>query len=552
MKPGPATLIALILAVVIPEKIIPCWRRISRGFDRLARRRLVAVFLVALLAFIGSMAVSLLVRFPEPYFHDEFSYLLAADTFASGRLTNPPHPLGKHFENFHIIQQPTYASKYPPAQGLILGVGQILGGHPLVGVWLGIALACGAICWMLQAWVPPRWALLGGVIAALNFGFFGYWSQNYWGGATAALGGALVFGALRHLLRRPAAGMAAIMGIGLVILANSRPLEGLIATLPVAVLLLVVMVRSANPWQVWVRRVVVPISGVLFLGAILMGAYNYKVTGKPWRLPYQVYETTHPSTPIFLWSKKKPKEGNFPPAFLKLSQQFKEQQRRLLTLRGYITLKGRALDKVSTFFLRWVFLLPLVTLPFVMLNRWNQFAVLIIGLVGLVCFIGVQTYPRKFAPVTCLIVLIVIQSLRQLRLWRLRGRPTGRCLVGLLLVIFGISVMSGWHPVFHSPAWLTGQQRAQLLRQLTEDPDRHVVVVRYGPRHNPHFDWVYNRADIDGSKVIWARELDVAQNQKLVDYYQDRKIWLLEADRWVQGEGLRLAPYPLPGKQTKP
>ena len=221
-------------------------------------------------------------------------------------------------------------------------------------------------------------------------------------------------------------------------------------------------------------------------------------------------------------------------------------------MRGYITLKGRALDKVSTFFLRWVFLLPLVTLPFVMLNRWNQFAVLIIGLVGLVCFLGVQTYPRKFAPVTCLIVLIVIQSLRQLRLWRLRGRPTGRCLVGLLLVIFGISVMSGWHPVFHSPAWLTGQQRAKLLRQLTEDSDRHVVVVRYGPRHNPHFDWVYNRADIDGSKVIWARELDVAQNQKLVDYYQDRKIWLLEADRWVQGKGLRLAPYPLPGKQTKP
>jgi hypothetical protein len=100
--------------------------------------------------------------------------------------------------------------------------------------------------------------------------------------------------------------MAEIMGIGLVILANSRPLEGLISTLPVAVLLLVVMVRSSNPWQVWVRRVVMPISGVLFLGAILMGAYNYKVTGKPWRLPYQVYETTHPSTPIFLWSKKKP------------------------------------------------------------------------------------------------------------------------------------------------------------------------------------------------------------------------------------------------------
>jgi hypothetical protein len=539
------SLIALILAVVIPDKIIPCWRRVSRGFDRLARRRLVAVFLVTLLAFIGSMAVSLLVRFPEPYFHDEFSYLLAADTFASGRLTNPPHPLWKHFESFHIIQQPTYASKYPPAQGLILGLGQILGGHPVVGVWLGIALACGAICWMLQAWVPPRWALLGGVIAALNFGFFGYWSQNYWGGATAVLGGALVFGALRRLLRQPAAGMASIMGIGLLILANSRPLEGLITTLPVAVLLLVVMVGSANPWQIWVRRVVVPISGVLFLGAILMGAYNYNVTGNPWRLPYQVYETKYPSTPIFLWSKNKPLEGNFSPPFLKLRQGFEKQKRQLLTLRGYITLKGQSLEKVSNFFLRWVFLLPLVTLPYVMRNRWNQFTLLIIGLVSLVTFLQVQTYPRKFAPVACLIIFIVIQCLRQLRLWHLRGRPTGRCLVGLLLVIFGISVMSCWYPVFRNYPWLQGQLRAQLLRQLRGDTNRHVVVVRYDPNHNPHFDWVYNRADINSSKVIWARELDVKQNQKLVDYYQDRKIWLLEADRLTQGKKVRLVPYPL-------
>lgn len=539
------SLIALILAMVFPEKCISYWRQLSKGFDQVARRRRCAVSVVALLAFIGSMGVSLLVRFPEPAIHDEFSYLLAADTFASGRLTNPPHPLWEHFESFHIIQQPTYASKYPPAQGLILGFGQALGGHPVVGVWLGMGLACGAVCWMLQAWLSPRWALLGGVFAALNFGFFGYWSQTYWGGAMAVLGGALVMGALRRLLRQPAAGMALIMGFGLVILANSRPLEGLITSLPIALLLLVVMFRSSHPWQVWIQRVIVPISVVLFIGAMLMGFYNYSVTGKPYRLPYQVYEASYPSTPIFLWSKTKPVERNFPHPFLELRRIYQQQRENLLTLKGYITWKGLSFSIVSSFFLRWVFLLPLVTLRYMMHNRWNQFAGLVIVLVGCICFLQVQMLPHKFAPVTCLIALMAVQGLRQLRLWRLRGRPTGRCLVGLLLLIFVISVTCSWHPAFHNPSWLPSRLRAQLLCQLKKDADRHVVVVRYAPDHNVHFDWVYNRADIDSSKVIWARELDGIQNLKLIRYYPDRKIWLLEADQWLQGKEVRLIPYPL-------
>src|SRR5690606_34253974 len=191
-------------------------------FDQLARRRWLSVCAIAALALFGAIGQTLVRGVPLPMVHDEFAYLLQADTFARGRWTNPPHPLGEYFETFHVLQRPTYAGKYPPAQGLFLALGQVAGGHPIVGVWISFALACGAACWMLQGWLPPRWALLGaGLMTIRLLVMYGnqQWAYGYWGGAVAALGGALVYGAGRRLWERPSVGLSVVFSLGLGLLA---------------------------------------------------------------------------------------------------------------------------------------------------------------------------------------------------------------------------------------------------------------------------------------------------------------------------------------------
>src|SRR6185436_7676656 len=102
---------------------------------------------------------------------DEYGYLLAGETFAHGRLTNPAHPLWKSMEVPGVLQVPTRQAKYQPGQGLVLALGQALTGRPIVGVWISAGLMAAALCWMLGVWFPARWASLGTVagIAAMVF-----------------------------------------------------------------------------------------------------------------------------------------------------------------------------------------------------------------------------------------------------------------------------------------------------------------------------------------------------------------------------------------------
>ena len=80
----------------------------------------------------------------------------------------------------------------------------------------------------------------------------------------------------------------------------------------------------------------------------------------------------------------------------------------------------------------------------------------------------------------------------------------------------------------------------KLSRGLEGLPGGQLAIVRYGRDHNPQDEWVYNRVDIDGSKVVWAREMDAEDNLELIHYYPNRRVWLMEPDAIPA----RIEPYP--------
>jgi len=463
---------------------------------------------------------------PVPKVHDEFVHLLAADTLVAGRLANPPHPLARHFETVYVLQRPAYASIYPLGQGMVLAAGKLIG-HPWAGVLLAVALMSGAIMWMLFGCLPPPWAVLGAILAALAYGLADEWIDSYYGGALCAFGGALVFGALLRLRALLSKRLALIAGVGWSIVSLVRPFESVFTFVVVWTIVTAFAWRSVKQWLA--PAAVLALAQMA--GVAITAVHNRAVTGSFTTLPYQLSQRDYGVPQTFLGQKPVPEP---PLRFPELRQVYDWQrgQKDSLEQRPFARF-GAVVYNTWLFFVTPWFSVPLV-LALLTLRNDPKLAIAA-GILACATALG-TLYPffnaRYLAAYACVFMFLIVRGLMLLSHRSVAGK-----VAACFLVIGGMTMgLIGLKPPYEIPV-----PRQPVVKQLAAIPGRHVVFVRYGPTHSFLSEWVYNTADIDASRIVWARSMGPADDAEVARYYKDRQTWIAD----VEANSVRLAPYRL-------
>ena len=539
---APADWVLLILTAIFIVAAFIWSAAVQRAFSALAEKTRWCMALLFLLPIVLRLLLLPHHPAPTPEIYDEFSHLLVADTLLHGRLANPPHPFPQFFETFFELQRPTYSSIYPLGQGIVLAIGRLISGVP----WTGVLIVAGAFCsvcyWMLRAWVAPSWALLGGLLAVIEFGPLSQWMNSYWGGALAATGGSLVFGVLPRLCERWRNRDAALLGVGFGVHMLSRQFESVLLLASIALFFLPVLLGRTDR-QKLLRTSAVALAAILPV-IILVLLQNQAVTHHWTMLPEQLSQYQY-GVPTSLTIQQNPT----PHVPLTPQQE--------LDYKAQALMHGPGTDTLSKFLLRleyrvryyrFFFLPPLyialVAFFFSLRDRrmlWVVSALLIFAL-------GTNLFPyllvHYLAAGTSLFVLISIVGLQQLNRIRIHGIRVGTEIVRLLVLLCAAE-FAAWYALhlFESPTvysilkyetWDSighvGNRRTAVNRQLADIPGQLLVFVRYSPHHVYQDEWVWNAADIDAARVVYARDLGPSEDEQLIRYFSQRKVLLLEPD----------------------
>jgi len=508
----------VLLALLYPKLGAPWFHGIESRLKSLASCRWKAILFAAFFPLVVRFLMLPWYPPPPPQIHDEFSYLLQADTFAHGRVANRTPPYWEHFETEYTLLQPTYASQYQPAQGLVLAAGQVVLRHPWWGVFFSIGVMCASLCWALGFVVPPVWALAGALGAGLQFGIFGLWMNSYFGGAVSTTAGALVLGAIERL-RRPgrAASSAALASAGIILLFATRPFEALLWMGVFACSL--VWQRRALVGQIAMK--VAPAFVLVFmLGATSLAWYNWRITGDPLNPPYLAYRNIY-GTPQPYWWQGPIRISSF--RYPELENNYLNQNRLYNQRTSPPAIVEAEKTRLSHFWKFFIgpFLSP--ALAFILYLRRDRR--IRMWLLASIPFILDKAryhawYPAHSGPATILIVLAMVQCWRHMRVWK-RQRGLGIAVSRLMIaglcsaIILGNagraaeSIVPAERLRHLAPLWESmypaKRLRDDVIARLEKIPGSHLVFVKYAPGHCFCEEWVFNLADLQSQRIVFAR-----------------------------------------------
>ena len=418
-------------------------------------------------------------------------------------------------------------------------------------MYLSAGLLCAALCWMLQGWVSPGWALLAALLFVCRVGVLSYWMNSYMGTAVPESAGRwrwvrwLVFygeelSAMQ--LHGPWDSRCWCFRV------PTKPLYWDKAT---GALVLWFLLKSHTPWNTICVRVAVPALSVFTMCLAAVGYNDYRVTGSALTLPYQVHDQQYVIASMFTFVPLSAEPHYRHPVMRRL---WADKVVGLWTNargRPLAVLLGKLYVFDTFFFSWWVLWIPVLLCPYDLVTPQERATVFLLLVLVLAVAPLIAVEPHYAASFAGVFYVRVAQSLTRLASWRPWGKALGRALgillVGLLVGSFCNSVFglvrngkdlvpfaSGRDPFSGALALREatyGAARRSVIQALEKQPGRQLVMLRYAAEHDPENEWVYNRADIDGSSIVWAREMSPEEDRPFLEHFRDRKVWLLEPDQ---------------------
>jgi hypothetical protein len=308
------------------------------------------------------------------------------------------------------------------------------------------------------------------------------------------------------------------------------------------------------------RLAAVPLLLVI-ASAAWMGYYDYRAFGSPATLPYTINRATYAMAPYYVWQKSRP-EPAYRHAVMRSFYYVGEEKavEQYTTVTGFLAESFRKFARAVLFFAGTALLLPLVMVRRVLLDRRIRFLVICALVLAAGMAIEIFLIPHYLAAFTAAFYAIGLQAMRHLRLWRPGGQPVGAAMVRysvmICVIMCGLRLYAGplhlalpewpasnWNSSWYGPDHF-GTERVRVEKVLNQLPGKQLAIVRYSSQHNPFDEWVYNAPDIDGSKVVWAREMNASDNLELTRYYKNRQVWLVQPDT----EPAQVTAYAMPGE----
>ncbi len=496
-----------------------------------------------------------------PAYHDEFSYLLQARTFLSGRLSWPGMNVRPDlFHQVHVLNQPATASRYCPWTGAWMAPFEAMG-HPLWGHWTAGGVSCVFGYLTLVQLTRQRWALLGGLLLALSPGIAVFSSLLLAHHPTMMALSIFHWAFLRMMLcRRPM--FALIAGPGLSLAMLGRPMTAAGAALPYGVWMVLDWSRSvfrtrSSPGVNW--RHVLAMGVPLFAGFVVLAVINQAVMGTWSRSAYQHYTETmtprHRSGFNNVVNSRPVSEGpyvlraydtwavNLTPALAlrnvgsRISASVQWSLGVIPILLGITMAVALCLTRTADFRVKWLWM-SLLSLHLVHVPYWYD---------------GILHWHYVFESAPLLLMLTAIGLGRTAEtLEPLIGTRVSRAwvltLCGLVLLPGWIDADELWGPSKVSMA--VGEQaysriRMEQFRQLTRSSRvlRPAIILVDETATDPQLSFIINPPDLVDDVLVCRRPAHDFELSELHQAFPDRTMYLFDPGTF-RLSGLRESPDP--------